>query len=146
MRPLSDVQAEQFALILLSGCPVAQAVTYFLGPDEDEVAASEAWPRQPAVLAATKKLTGGVSWHELGEQERMELALKNHYAQLAFFLYVNNYNDLDGAKKQKADTCRQVLETKLAGLAGQSNPLNDFYGDMLATYKKQVKDSSMPRS
>lgn len=146
MRPLSDVQAEQFALILLSGCPVTQAVTYFLESSEDELRAVEEWPRQPAVLAATKKLTGGVAWQEMGEQERIEFALKKHYAELAYFIYSTNYNDLEGAKKQKSDTCRQVLETKLAGLAGQSNPLTDFYSDMLSTYKKQVKDSAIPRS
>jgi hypothetical protein len=141
MRALTELEAQQFALILLSGCPPSQAVGYFLVEGDDGEAEErflQAWPRQPEVLEAIRGLTGG-EWHTLGEEERLQLALRKHYAELAFFLWSHNYNDLNGPDKMKADGCRQALEAKLAGLAGKEDQLADFYKDVLGAYQAQAK-------
>ena len=53
MRPLTPTEAEQFAMMLLSGAPVSDAVRYFLDPMAPEdllVEAAGNWPAQPEVL------------------------------------------------------------------------------------------------
>ena len=130
-------QAEQFAMILLSGAPVADAVSYFLpakASDKDRAAAIEAWPSQSEVLDAIQRYTGGQAWHEMEDHDRMSVALKKHYNEMAYFLWTANYAEMTGNEKLKADTCRIAIETKLAGMAGQESPLSRFYHDMLSKY------------
>jgi hypothetical protein len=51
---------------------------------------------------------------------------------MAFYLYSHNYCDLSGNEKLKADTCRQALEVKTAGMAGKLDALSQFYADILS--------------
>ena len=39
----------------------------------------------------------------------------------------------------KADTCRQAIEAKVAGMAGRESPLAQFYHDLLTRYDQQGK-------
>lgn len=145
MRKLNELEARQFALMLLAGAPASTACSYFLdatAPDEQIAFAAEEWPRQKEVLAAIRELTGGIPWHEMDPAERLKLALEKHYAEMAFFLWTTNYIDADGAAKIKADTCRQALEGKVAGTAGTSDPLRQFY----ETLTKDVAKRSTPKA
>jgi|TARA_R110002012_G_C11630079_1_gene609741 hypothetical protein len=137
MRALTEVEADQFSLMLLSGAPVSDAVRYFLDamtPEEFLVEAAEQWPQQAEVLDRLQHYTGGEAWHKMTDQQRLETAIKKHYNEMAYFLWSVNYVECSGNDKIKADTCRQSLEVKLAGLAGQDSPLSRFYNDMLAKY------------
>ena len=130
-------QAEQFAMILLSGAPISDAVSYLLPPtasDADRAAAVEGWPIQSEVLDAIQRYTGGEAWHQMEDSARMNIALKKHYNEMAYFLWTSNYTEMSGNEKLKADTCRIAIETKLAGMAGQDSPLARFYHNMLSRY------------
>lgn len=138
MRKLSPAEAEQFALILLSGAPLSDALSYFLpvgSPPEFMESAAADWPNQTEVVDALKKFSGGEDWHRLSDEQRLEIAIKKHYNEMAYFLWTTNYSESTGNEKLKADTCRTAIETKLAGLAGQDSPLSRFYHDMLAKYE-----------
>ena len=137
-RKLSQGEADQFALILLSGAPLTDAVGYFLpvaSPPEFIETAAQAWPQQLEVVEAMNRYSGGEDWHRLTDEQRLEVAIKKHYNEMAYFLWTNNYAESAGNEKLKADTCRQAIETKLAGMAGQESPLSRFYHDMLAKYE-----------
>jgi len=137
MRPLTSTEADQFALMLLSGAPVTDAIRYFLDPLAGEELLAEAadqWPQQSEVLEALQRYTGGEAWHRMNDAQRLDIAIKKHYNEMAYFLWTVNYVEAAGQEKVKADTCRVALETKLAGTAGQESPLARFYHDMLAKY------------
>jgi hypothetical protein len=137
-RKLSQAEADQFALILLSGAPLTDAVGYFLpldSPEEIIALVIQDWPQQSEVVEALKRYSGGEDWHRLTDEQRLEVAIKKHYNEMAYFLWTNNYAESAGNEKLKADTCRQAIETKLAGMAGQDSPLSRFYHDMLAKYE-----------
>lgn len=137
MRSLTQTEADQFALMLLSGAPVGDAICYFLDPltpDELRIEAADQWPNQPEVLEALQRYTGGEAWHRMDDAQRLEVAIKKHYNEMAYFLWTVNYVEAAGNDKLKADTCRTALEAKLAGLAGSESPLSRFYHDMLAKY------------
>lgn len=133
-KDLSDSEAEQFALMLLAGVPPTFAVKYFF---EDDVTPEElahyarTWVAHTKVSKAISKLEGK-GWLQMEPQERIENALKKHYNEMAFYLYHNSYGDLDDKKLAKADKCRDVLEKKLAGKAGQEDPLTRMYADIMA--------------
>jgi hypothetical protein len=140
VRPLTGTEAVAFAEMLLSGVPVAEAVPYFWDRSvtEAELLACEgAWPQQTAVRAAMQVMTGGEPWHKMDEPVRLEVSLKKHYSELAYFLWTTNYAECDGGAKVKADTCRQALEAKVAGMAGKESPLARFYHDLLTRYEAE---------
>lgn len=126
--------------MLLGGIPAMVAAAYFLpsstDPSEIRLAAQE-FSRQPEVAEALQRLSGGVPWHKMEPEARLKLALEKTYAEMGFFLWSHNYADLSGPEKDKADRCRDVLERKLAGTAGQGNPLDKFYEEVLMQTRKQ---------
>ena len=131
---LSPEEADQFALLLLAGMPALIVVKCFFPPSTSEgllKAAAQEMPKQPTVQAALVRLTGGTPWQRLRPEERLELALKKHYAEMAYFLWTQNYQEAQGADKAKADTCRAALEAKLAGTAGKGNALERLYEELV---------------
>lgn len=123
--------AWQFALMLQSGMPVSDIMCYFL-PDSSEgernsIAAG--WTRSKLLQEAVNKLNGK-EWEKMSMEERIQKSIDKHYSELAYFLWTRNYSQVSGLDKTKADTARSVLETKLAGLAGQRNPLEAFWADL----------------
>lgn len=139
---LNEFEAQQFALLQLSGVPAYEAVGFFLPSAATEEAREKAaldLPRQPEVAKAMQRLSGGKPWQELRSEERINLAIEKHYAEMAYFLWTHNYAELSGPDKMKADTCRQALEAKLAGTAGKGNALDRFYESVIDMYKKQIK-------
>ena len=82
-RVLNEPEADQFALMLLSGAPIPDAVGYFLdenSPEEVIMDAAENWPGQDEVLIALEKYRGGQAWHKMTDQQRLEVALKKHFS------------------------------------------------------------------
>ena len=137
VRRLADGEAREFAVMLLSGAPVADVVPYFWATTVDEavlLACEELWPRQTEVVRAIQQLTGGEPWHQLTDEARWDLALTKHYNELAYVLWTTNYAEVEGPAKTKADTCRQAMEAKVAGMAGRESPLARFYHDLLNRY------------
>lgn len=138
-------QAQQFALILTSGVPPLEALRYMLPdmPDGELKAELQRWMRDPAVQKAILALQGK-AWEGMSLEERITFAVEKHYSEVAYFLYAHNYADLVGAERQKADTCRQVLEAKLAGLAGKMDALTRFYDDLMKG--RQVQRPGVPNA
>ena len=136
-------QAYHFALMLASGMPAQDAIVYFLSPEQ--VAADTSLPRVmmaqwlhseevgQAVLALQR-----APWQTMDPEERIRFAIDKHYNELAYYLYSHNYSDLMGAEKAKADTCRQVLEMKLAGMAGRVDALSAFWNDVMSGKVKLI--------
>jgi hypothetical protein len=119
--------------VLSSGMPPEDAMAYFL-PDMDPVdrlAVMRRWLPSANLQHAIRALQGK-SWTEMDLQERIKISIDKHYTEVAYFLYTHNYASLTGADKTKADTCRQVLEAKLAGMAGKTDALSSFWNDLVS--------------
>ena len=136
MTPTKET-AMQFCLMLQAGMPAGDAIRYFLSQEQLQLLGDkgvqqmvEAWLADPAVRAAQLALMG-MPWQEMTAEEQIKFAINKHYVEMAYFLYANNYVELRGESKAKADTCRLALESKLAGTAGQSDPLSRFYEEVL---------------
>ena len=141
-RRLTKREATDLAAMILSGAPITEAVRYFWDeemPEETLIACEELWPVQPEVLQALEQQTGGVPWHQLTDDQRLDISIRKHYNEMAYFLWTTNYTECDGASKLKSDTCRQAIEAKVAGMAGKESPLASFYHDLLQRYEQQGK-------
>lgn len=129
--PITKELAHQFALILGSGMPHLDAIGY-LRPDlegQDAKVELDRWMRHRVVQTAILELQGG-AWQDMPTERKIAFTIDKHYTELAYYLYRNNYNDLDGAARAKADICRQTLEAKLAGMAGKLDALSTFFEDI----------------
>lgn len=111
---------------------------YFLPEDVLEVEgpraiekALESWLRSKAVTTAIDTLQGR-PWSSMSPSERIQFAVNKTYNEMAYFLYSRNYAELTGPDRQKADTCRTVLEAKLAGTSGQLTGVEKFWDDVLS--------------
>lgn len=124
--------AMQFAIIISSGMPHAEAIRYFY-PDEENPTNLRAllnqWLKLDVVKEAILALEGK-AWQERTLEEKIKFSIDKHYSELAYFLYSHNYAELEGAARAKADVCRQTLETKLAGMAGKMDALSSFWADV----------------
>ena len=146
-RKLTHHEASQFAAMLLAGAPVVDAVGYFFPEDVHEAFIAEAvemWPAQEEVLKALQKISGGEAWHTMSDEARSQLALRKHFNEMAYYLWTNNYTELDGSGKVKADTCREALREKASGLAGKDSPIVRFYHDLLNRVESEVMVMPVP--
>lgn len=129
----TKIEALQFALMQGSGMPPINVIAYFY-PDLSDSPAElkrelDRWVRSHVVQVAILAQMGK-SWQDMTLDERIQFAVDKHYSEMAYFLYSNNYSQLVGAERQKADTCRQALEAKLAGVAGKLGPIETFWSDV----------------
>lgn len=140
MRRLTAEELVVFATLLVTGCPVVAAVRYFVpaASDEEVGVLAQAWIQQPGYDAALRGWLGG-EWHEVTERQRMEGALRKHYAEMAYVLWTTNYAESEGAVRVKADVCRQALEAKISGLAGREDVLSQFLRTGLEKWERQLK-------
>ena len=117
--------------MLQAGLPASEAILYFTETSDPQELAHmlRKWMTSKAVKEATSQLLGK-SWTEMTLEEKIKTATDNHYAQLAYFLFSHNYSDLGQVDKAKADTARQALEAKLAGVAGKGDALSQFFHDI----------------
>jgi hypothetical protein len=143
---LNPAQSEAFAQMLLSGVSPAQAVLYFFPeghPQSELESAAKWWPTRKSVTAAMEKLQGK-KWLEMTVEERAKLSLDKDYSESAFLLMSRSYADADVSNTKKLDTCREMLEKKLAGAAGNDDPLVRFYQDVLAGKVPGVQRAKVP--
>ena len=118
----------------MAACDCAVAVT-LPGAERDDRRARTAFAAGGSAGVRGDGAVGGPDrGHELTDEGRLDLALTKHYNELAYVLWTTNYADVTGAAKTKADTCRQAIEAKVAGMAGKESPLARFYHDLLTRY------------
>ncbi len=149
---LDAATAGQFAMMMASGMPSQEAIRYFIPTDmlDDMEYVSHIhrqWMIDPLISQATLALQGK-PWQNMTIEERIKFSIDKHYTEMAYFLYSNNYSTLKGDLKAKADTCRQALEAKLAGVAGKSDPMTRFWDDLTSGRVKlpgNVQSASMIR-
>lgn len=140
----SKEQAHQFALMLGGGMPPIEAIRYF-APDltPDELGGiCKVWMNSSQVGRAILQLQGK-EWQEMSLEERIQYSINKHYTEMAYFLYSHNYAQLVGADKQKADTCRQTLEAKIAGMSGKTDALTRFWED-IANGRVRLNEPTKP--
>lgn len=130
MTPTDD-QALQFAIMLQAGLPAAQAIQYFAVSDDPlEVGQMlKKWMASRAVRTAQTRLMGA-SWQEMSLEARIDAALNQHYAGMAWLLFSQHYADANSADKGKLDSARQALEARKAGTAGKGDALSRFFDDL----------------
>lgn len=127
----TEEQALQFALMIQAGLPPSEAILYFVESEDPAYigAILSKWQRSRAVKRAAAKLLQK-PWQELTLEERIRLALDQTYAQMAYLLYSKHYGEVAPNDKAKLDTARQALEAKLAGTAGKTDALTQFFEDV----------------
>src|SRR3970040_607685 len=86
-------QAEELVLILQAGVDPKRALAYFFGSIEEVEIAYANWLGHRVVQEAFARLNKG-EWQHLSADERIELALKKHYAQMAFYLWTHHYGQV----------------------------------------------------
>jgi hypothetical protein len=133
MMTPDDSAAMQFCIMLQAGLPASEAITYFTDERDPGVLASmlKSWTRARSVRRAQTTLLGK-SWQEMTLDERIKVALDQHYSSLAYLLQSSSYIEATPADKSKLDSARQALEAKLAGVAGKTDALSQFYADLSA--------------
>jgi hypothetical protein len=124
--------ARDFAIMLQTGMPSMEAIRYLLPADLEAGEIRQIHDRWLNTRSLQDALTAvqGKSWQEMSLEDRINLSIKKHYTEMAYFLYSRNYSELEGAAKLKADTCRDALEKHLAGTAGQRDGLAQFLADV----------------
>lgn len=146
MSPTKET-AHQFALILSTGMPAKEAILYFLPEEPQEPGFVErtltSWLRSKLVTSAIDALQGK-PWSVMDPMERIRFAVNKTYNEMAYFLYSHNYAELAGADRAKADTCRHVLEQKIAGTSGQLSPVEAFWEDVLSGKRKLGIGTPLP--
>jgi hypothetical protein len=136
--------AQQFALLLDAGCDPVSAVGYVVpGAGERQCkSVAKSWLRDRAVLAAVNTLNGG-AYVTLSHEQRMDLALRHHYAQLAFFLKTTHFSTVWSKEGlAKIQMARQALESVVRGEQGVDGKKEDalsafsrFALDVMKLYK-----------
>lgn len=123
--------ALQFAVMLQAGLPAAEAILYFTDETDPGVLRdlTSKWMRSRAVKKAMATLMSR-PWQDMTLDERCRYALDHHYSQLAYILFSSHYGEVGQVDKAKLDTARQAIEAKLAGLAGKTDALSQFFADL----------------
>src|SRR6185295_10614047 len=88
----TDEEAHEFAVMIQSGLPAAQAILYFIDANTPDVVQAwcQRWQGCRAVNIATAKLMGK-KWQEMTPEQKMRYSLEIHYNQLSLQLYSTNY-------------------------------------------------------
>lgn len=133
MRLPSEIEAQQFAIMLEAGLPAHDAIVYFSdGLEASEVGLMAAkWPRSAAVRRASAALKPR-KWQEMSLEEKLKDAIDYHYTTLAYVLRSNHYGEADSATKSKLDEARKAIEARLAGTAGKTTEITKFFDDLAA--------------
>lgn len=117
--------------MLQAGLPPSEAITYFTDSIDPGQCAEmlRAWLKCRAVRRAQVQLLGK-SWSAMTLDERINAALDQHYSGLAHLLHTTHYGEASQLDKGKLDSARQSLEAKLAGTAGKTDALSQFFDDI----------------
>jgi len=143
MKPTEE-QALQFAIMLNAGLPASDAICYFADSSDPKIVLETLgeWQRDPSVKKAMSKLLRK-PWQEMTLEERIDLALEQHYNSLAYLLFSRSYIEAGASEKSKLDTARTSLEAKKAGNAGKGDALSRFFEDLNAGRLKKADGSSI---
>lgn len=131
-NPLVSVEeALQFALMISSGMPPMEAICYFYPeqPPDTLNLILKSWMGSKEVSRALLDIQGA-PWQDLDLAARVAFAVDKAYSEMAYYIYSHNYVLLNGDQKSKYETCLKSLEAKLAGTAGKTNPLSDWWNDV----------------
>lgn len=144
--PSSD-EALQFAVMLSAGVPAEHAICYFTETsDAAELALIlNKWQRSPEVQRA-QKIIDGKGWQDMTLEEKIDAALNQHYASLAYLLKTVNYATAGQSEKPKLDSARSALEAKKAGTAGREDPLSRFLADFTTGKMKSLGGRAQERA
>ena len=142
--PTQD-EAVQYAIMINAGLPAEDAIRYFTDSEDPAEVATllRKWQRSAAVRRAMHQLMGK-TWQEMTLDERITYALNQHYSNLAYLLFSQNYLTANPTEKSKMDAARVALEAKAAGLAGKGDALTRFFDD-LHTGKLMLKPAMQAR-
>lgn len=127
----TDDQAFQFAIMLQAGLPASQAILYFtISDDPMEIGQQlRKWMASRAVKQSMTKLMGA-AWQDMTLDKRIDCALDQHYAGMAWLLFSQHYAEVSSTDKSKLDSARQALEARKAGTAGKGDALSRFLDDI----------------
>lgn len=127
-RPPTTIEARTMAELLECGVPAEDCVR-LIDPVIDASIAKDVarrWEKDGAVRAAQVQLQGA-DWRSLSDEKRIEVALRKHYNQLAYYLATADYAALSTERRAIADKARDVLEKRKAGTSGQSDPVTAWF-------------------
>lgn len=132
MKPTAD-QARAFAIMLQAGVPASDAIRYFTDSAEPTELALmlRDWTSSRAVASATRAIEGS-AWEDLSLEQKCTRARDMHYAGLAYYLYRTHYAEVGPTDQAKLDKARAAVDAFLAGRAGNSDPLSEFFNDLMA--------------
>lgn len=130
MKPTAD-QARAFAIMLQAGVPASDAIRYFTDSAEPSELAHmlKEWTSSRAVALATRAIEG-TAWEDLSLEQKCSRARDLHYAGLAYYLYRTHYAEVGPTDQAKLDKARAAVDAFLAGRAGSSDPLTEFFEDL----------------
>jgi hypothetical protein len=147
----SKGQAIEFASMIRAGVPLADVASCFVPAEVEGDHAratlagtiADRWPKHPLVSEALAAQDGGV-WHKLEDDTKYSVALKKHYAEMAHFIMTHNFAEAHTQNLAKLNDCRDVLEKKIAGTAGKSDPFTQYLQaavDRFAKSKQAATDA-----
>lgn len=144
-QPISDDEATAFCLMLQAGLPPEEAMVYFLpeGAGKKDALELLAVFQSSKAVKKAQRAQLGKAWQELTLEERIKVALDQHYAGLAYLLFSTHYATATMGDKSKLDTARAALETKQAGMAGKTDALARFFDD-LQTGRLKLNPVTLP--
>jgi len=132
--PMTIELAVVFAKLLHIGCPAPRAVLYCApqlatgGPGMIDVVKTVArqWVHDVLVVEAIGNINGG-AFHELPAEDRMRIALEKSTAEISFYLFATNFNDVDSREGiDKIKYAREVLKVALGQQPDELDPMQAF--------------------
>ena len=143
---LDKDQAMQLAVMITVGMPSRDALRYFCPPEVDdrEIDRVHDVTMRSKVVQAALVTVQGKPWQDMTLDEAIDYTLGKTYREMAYFLFANNYGELSGPDRAKADECRRTLEAKKAGNAGALSALEQFYADFKSGAVKLNKPLALP--
>lgn len=130
---MTDALAVVYAKLLKVGCPGLRAVFYCcpnLTRDEKGLDVAKQtlrlWNADALVLEALENINGG-KYHELPEETRLRIAIEKSNAEAAFYLYANNFNDMESRDQlEKVKLARDIVKAILGQQPDQDDPMAAF--------------------
>ena len=131
---LTSALADAFIKIVNAGIPALTAVAYCASdvPYERHPIVLAAWLNDPLLLKSAADFNGG-EWQDLAPDDRLDIALDKHFAELAYYLWSHNYASAEGVELTKAIEARKAIVEKLKGVGeGDDTPFVKAMRDLVS--------------
>lgn len=135
---LTATYAYEFVKLLHAGIPPLQALSYFAPKHyaallpKDRATWLAKWLNARLLVDATTTFNKA-KWQDLDKDSRLTIALDKHMAELAYFLYTSNYQDVEGQDLKKSIDARTAILTYVKEGDGDSDtPFMKAMKDLLA--------------